>query len=118
MAPVVDGIDYRFSDPALLEEALTHRSAGSLNNERLEFLGDSVLNAVIAARLFERHPRASEGDMYFSFDAEGLISHREFIGLRFKAHVLEFAAEVVFAEVPVAELDFTWQFGARVGFDF
>jgi ribonuclease-3 len=59
----VDGIDYRFGDPALLEEALTHRSAGSPNNERLEFLGDGVLNAVIAARLFERHPTASEGDM-------------------------------------------------------
>jgi ribonuclease-3 len=59
----VDGIDYRFEDPALLAEALTHRSAGSVNYERLEFLGDSVLSAVIAARLFERHPEASEGDM-------------------------------------------------------
>jgi len=59
----VDGIDYRFGDPALLEEALTHRSTGSFNNERLEFLGDSVLNAVIAARLFEKHPGAREGDM-------------------------------------------------------
>lgn len=59
----VEGIDYRFNDPALLSEALTHRSAGSLNNERLEFLGDSILNTVIAARLFERHPAASEGDM-------------------------------------------------------
>ncbi|MEJ2384667.1 MAG: ribonuclease III [Xanthomonadales bacterium] len=59
----VDGIDYRFRDPALLAEALTHRSAGSFNNERLEFLGDSILGTVIAARLFERHPEASEGDM-------------------------------------------------------
>ena len=59
----VDGIDYRFNDPELLSEALTHRSSGSFNNERLEFLGDSILNTVIAARLFERHPEASEGDM-------------------------------------------------------
>jgi len=59
----VDGIDYRFNDPALLEEALTHRSVGSLNNERLEFLGDSILNAVISERLFQRHPEADEGDM-------------------------------------------------------
>ena len=47
----------------LLSEALTHRSAGSFNNERLEFLGDSILGTIIAARLFERHPEASEGDM-------------------------------------------------------
>jgi ribonuclease-3 len=59
----VEGIDYRFGNPALLEEALTHRSAGSINNERLEFLGDAILNTVIAARLFERHPEAAEGDM-------------------------------------------------------
>ena len=52
----VDGIDYRFNDPDLLSEALTHRSAGSFNNERLEFLGDSILGTIIAARLFERHP--------------------------------------------------------------
>ena len=63
MNDAVDGIDYRFNDPALLSEALTHRSAGSFNNERLEFLGDSILSTVIAARLFERHPEASEGDM-------------------------------------------------------
>lgn len=59
----VAGIDYRFEDPRLLEEALTHRSIGSGNNERLEFLGDSVLGMVISSRLFELHPRASEGDL-------------------------------------------------------
>lgn len=57
------GIEYRFSEPRLLQEALTHRSIGSSNNERLEFLGDSVLNMVVAARLFERYPDASEGDL-------------------------------------------------------
>ena len=59
----IDGIDYQFEDSDLLEEALTHRSIGSFNNERLEFLGDSVLNMVVAARLFERYPESTEGDM-------------------------------------------------------
>jgi ribonuclease III len=59
----VAGIDYRFEDPRLLREALTHRSAGSGNYERLEFLGDSVLSLVVAMRLYESHPDASEGDL-------------------------------------------------------
>jgi len=57
------GIDYRFTDPSLLHDALTHRSMGSRNNERLEFLGDSVLNLVVSCRLFERFPDAREGDL-------------------------------------------------------
>lgn len=56
-------IDYRFSDETLLEAALTHRSAGQPNNERLEFLGDAVLGMVIAELLCQRHPRLSEGDL-------------------------------------------------------
>lgn len=63
MKDSVAGIEYRFSDPRLLEEALTHRSIGAGNNERLEFLGDSVLGTVISSYLFERHPGASEGDL-------------------------------------------------------
>jgi len=59
----VNGIDYRFQDPQLLRAALTHRSVGAANYERLEFLGDSVLNLVIAMRLYERHPAAPEGDL-------------------------------------------------------
>jgi ribonuclease-3 len=59
----VAGIDYRFTDPALLLESLTHRSMGSRNYERLEFLGDSVLSLVISARLFELRPDAPEGDL-------------------------------------------------------
>ena len=49
--------------PALLEEALTHRSAGARNNERLEFLGDGALNFVIAHELFQRYPAMQEGDL-------------------------------------------------------
>lgn len=59
----VAGIDYRFADRQLLQEALTHRSRGASNYERLEFLGDSVLNLVVSSRLFELKPGASEGDL-------------------------------------------------------
>lgn len=56
-------IGHRFSRPALLEQAVTHRSFGSPNNERLEFLGDSVLNCVTAIALFGRFDNLREGDM-------------------------------------------------------
>jgi ribonuclease-3 len=51
----------RFNDPGLLQRALTHRSAESRHNERLEFLGDSVLGFVVAERLYEKFPDADEG---------------------------------------------------------
>ncbi len=56
-------IDYRFRDPALLRRALTHRSAAAENNERLEFLGDSALNFLVARWLFEAHPYQREGTL-------------------------------------------------------
>lgn len=56
-------LGYEFADPALLELALTHRSAGNRNNERLEFLGDSIVNHIIAEALFQKFPAAHEGDM-------------------------------------------------------
>jgi ribonuclease-3 len=56
-------LGYQFDDPNLLKQALTHCSAGSRNNERLEFLGDAVLGCVIAAELFDRHPKAREGEL-------------------------------------------------------
>lgn len=54
-------LGYRFTDASLLQQALSHRSVGSSNNERLEFLGDAVLGTVIAGELYRRFPRASEG---------------------------------------------------------
>ena len=54
-------IGYRFGDPGLLRQALTHRSAGTVNNERLEFLGDSGLNFTVARWLFEAFPKEREG---------------------------------------------------------
>lgn len=56
-------IGHSFSDPLLLRTALTHRSFGTPNNERLEFLGDGVLDFVIAAVLFHRYPELPEGDL-------------------------------------------------------
>jgi len=49
--------------PEILRQALTHRSYGTPNNERLEFLGDGVLNCAIASLLYERFPRHPEGDL-------------------------------------------------------
>ena len=57
------GLDYSFRDAALLRRALTHRSRGTPNNERLEFLGDGVLNMVVAELLYRERPRANEGDL-------------------------------------------------------
>jgi len=55
--------DYEFADARLFQRALTHRSASGENNERLEFLGDSVLNFVVSDMVFERYPQASEGEL-------------------------------------------------------
>lgn len=56
-------LGYHFSEPDLLVRALTHRSASGANNERLEFLGDSVLNFVVAAEVFVRREQAKEGEL-------------------------------------------------------
>jgi ribonuclease-3 len=56
-------LEHHFGDRSLLEQALTHRSHGARHNERLEFLGDAVLNFVVAAMLFERYPKIDEGDL-------------------------------------------------------
>jgi ribonuclease III len=64
-------IEYQFADPALLEQALTHRSYlneyggvdGVADNERLEFLGDAVLDFLVGDMLFRRYPQMPEGDM-------------------------------------------------------
>ncbi len=57
-------LNYRFKNPELLEDALSHRSfRGNKNNERLEYLGDAVLNFVIAAALFRQNIKAREGEL-------------------------------------------------------
>ena len=56
-------LTYHFDDDALLIRALTHRSKSSDNNERLEFLGDSILGFIVAEWLFERFPEVAEGKL-------------------------------------------------------
>ena len=56
-------LHYNFNNPDLLKAALSHRSVRGINNERLEFLGDSVLNFVIAAELYRKCPEANEGEL-------------------------------------------------------
>ena len=56
-------LGYPFQNKDLLVRAITHRSAGSRHNERLDFLGDSILSLVIAEVLYHRFPNVSEGDM-------------------------------------------------------
>ena len=56
-------LGHTFQNAALLQQALTHRSHSSVHNERLEFLGDSVLNCVVASLLFDRYAKIDEGDL-------------------------------------------------------
>jgi len=67
MEPALEALQrrlgYRFNSPALLLRALTHRSFGADHNERLEFLGDSVLNLAVSALLYQRFSGSDEGDL-------------------------------------------------------
>ena len=69
MTKLEEKIGYRFRDSALLRTALTHSSfanesnGSAVCNERLEFLGDSILGAVVAEELYRRFPRMPEGRM-------------------------------------------------------
>ena len=56
-------INYRFQNIELLKQALTHRSAGHQHNERLEFLGDAILNLTIGEALFHQFPKCNEGEL-------------------------------------------------------
>ena len=58
-----DKLGYRYQDETLLRRALSHRSSGPDNNERLEFFGDALLGAIIAEALFSRFPEAAEGQL-------------------------------------------------------
>lgn len=60
-ATLIQRLGYKFRDGALLQQALTHRSYAHGNNERLEFLGDGLLNFVIGERLYALQPKAEEG---------------------------------------------------------
>jgi ribonuclease-3 len=63
LAALEERLGYRFSSPALLQQAVTHRSHGAVHNERLEFLGDAILNCTIAQLLYQKYVRLNEGDL-------------------------------------------------------
>ena len=60
---VTDALGYTFHDEALLRRALTHPSAGKADNQRLEFLGDAVLQYLMSDRLYRKHPEDREGSL-------------------------------------------------------
>lgn len=60
---LLEKLNYQFQEPKLLKIALTHRSKGGDHNERLEFLGDAVVNFVIAEILYHQFPKATEGEL-------------------------------------------------------
>jgi len=60
---VNEGFGHSFRDPALLQQALRHRSAGAAHNERMEFLGDALVNLIVAEALHGRWPKADEGEL-------------------------------------------------------
>jgi ribonuclease-3 len=63
LAALQERLQHRFQDPRLIARALTHRSFSAEHNERLEFLGDSVLNLAVAALLYRRLPDLPEGEL-------------------------------------------------------
>jgi len=63
MEKLQKNIDYKFNNIDLLKQALTHRSVGKQNNERLEFLGDSILGSIISRELYQRFPLIDEGQL-------------------------------------------------------
>jgi len=63
LSTLTAALGHAFSDSTLLQTALTHRSFGVPNNERLEFIGDGLLNCVIAVALFRRYPDLAEGEL-------------------------------------------------------
>ena len=63
LSTLTAALGHSFADRALLQTALTHRSFGVPNNERLEFIGDGLLNCVIAVALFKRYPDLAEGEL-------------------------------------------------------
>ncbi len=62
-ALLISRLGYDFQDDSLVDLALSHRSVGANNNERLEFLGDSILNFIIGEALFKQFPQCREGDL-------------------------------------------------------
>ncbi len=63
MQQLTEKLGYTFRNPQLLREALTHPSRSAVNNQRLEFLGDAILGAIMAEKLYRAFPEAQEGEL-------------------------------------------------------
>ncbi len=87
-AALAQALGHQFADPSLLKTALTHRSFGSPNNERLEFLGDGLLNCVVAAALYKRFQTMPEGDL--SRQRANLVRQDALHGLAIKLRIGEY----------------------------
>lgn len=87
-AALAQTLGHQFADPSLLKTALTHRSFGSPNNERLEFLGDGLLNCVVAAALYKRFQTMPEGDL--SRQRANLVRQDALHGLAIKLRIGEY----------------------------
>ena len=87
-AALAKALGHPFADPSLLKTALTHRSFGSPNNERLEFLGDGLLNCVVAAALYKRFQTMPEGDL--SRQRANLVRQDALHGLAIKLRIGEY----------------------------
>jgi ribonuclease III len=81
-------IGYTFQEKKWLGQALTHRSAGPLHNERLEFLGDSLLNSTITCWLYDQLPDASEGQL--THIRAHLVQKDQLLKLAKRFHIMDF----------------------------
>jgi ribonuclease-3 len=86
-------VGHRFAQPELLRRALTHRSHSATNNERLEFLGDSVVNCAIALELYHKFPQLSEGEL--SRLRASLVNQQSLAGV---AQQFDFGSQLLLGE--------------------
>lgn len=93
MIDLQKNIGHTFSDITLLEKALMHRSCGSVNNERMEFLGDSFLNFVSAELIHETFPRLPEGQM--SRTRAGMVREEALVKVAEKLNLERFIKIVI-----------------------
>lgn len=93
LTPLEAALDYRFTVASLSRQAMTHRSYSASHNERLEFVGDAVLNCVIAQDLFERFPLLDEGAL--SRSRAGLVNRETLAQL---ARKLELSSYLLLGE--------------------
>ena len=91
--PAQEIAGYRFANPQLLRQALTHRSHNTSHNERLEFLGDAVLNCIIADELYRAYPALQEGEL--SRVRASLVNGQSLCGL---ANTLGIGAQLLLGE--------------------